>query len=129
MDRGPRARSTRPRRLHLRRLSVAVAHLVADRTAQTYTTRVTTSQRQHLHFRYNGAAFVAAKLESLASARLPRGKLEILVFSDGSNDATEALVREFAQADPRIFLLSSPERKGKPAAAIACAEAATGEVW
>lgn len=77
---------------------------------------------------YNGAAFVGAKLESLQALDYPREKLEILVFSDGSNDATEALVREFAQADPRISLLSSKERKGKPAAVNRLREAATGEV-
>ena len=77
---------------------------------------------------YNGAAFVGPKLESLQALDYPRDKLEIIVFSDGSNDSTEALVRDYAKADPRISLLSSQERKGKPAAVNRLREAATGEV-
>jgi poly-beta-1,6-N-acetyl-D-glucosamine synthase len=77
---------------------------------------------------YNGAEFVASKLQSLQALDYPRDRLEILVFSDGSNDGTEELVREFAQADSRISLLASPERKGKPAAVNRLRAAATGEV-
>ena len=77
---------------------------------------------------YNGESFIAPKLDSLKALEYPGEKLEILVFSDGSNDATEALVLAYAMNDARIHLLSSKERKGKPAAVNRLKEAATGEV-
>ena len=54
---------------------------------------------------HNGAAHLLRKLESLAAQDYPLEKTEIVVYSDGSTDGTEARVREFGLRDPRIKLL------------------------
>lgn len=77
---------------------------------------------------YNGAQHVVDKLRSLQALDYPRDKIEILVYSDGSTDATEQLVTELAQVDPRVKLLTSQKRRGKPCALNALHEVATGEV-
>jgi len=77
---------------------------------------------------YNGAACITAKLHNLQKLDYPAEKLELLVFSDGSTDDTERLVRELEATDPRIRLLSSAKRLGKPTALNRLCRAATGEV-
>lgn len=77
---------------------------------------------------YNGAQHVVEKLRSLQALDYPQDKIEILVYSDGSTDATEQLVAELAQADPRVKLLTSRKRLGKPSALNALHEVVTGEV-
>jgi biofilm PGA synthesis N-glycosyltransferase PgaC len=77
---------------------------------------------------YNGEAHLAQKLRTLQDLDYPKGKLELLVFSDGSTDGTEQLALELAAADPRIQLLSSRERLGKPTALNRLSRLATGEV-
>jgi len=77
---------------------------------------------------YNGSAHILPKLLSLQCLEYPPEKIQILVFSDGSTDETEALVREFAQSDARIVLLSEDTRRGKPAALNRLRAAADGEV-
>lgn len=77
---------------------------------------------------YNGEAHVAAKLRSLQALDYPAAKLEFLVFSDGSTDGTERIVRELAALDPRIRLASSAVRLGKPSALNHLSRMATGEV-
>jgi len=77
---------------------------------------------------YNGAAYIAAKIRSLQELDYPAGKLEFLVFSDGSTDDTERLVNELEATDPRIRILSSATRLGKPTALNRLCRAATGEV-
>src|ERR1700690_1108262 len=44
---------------------------------------------------YNGAAFLRQKLESILSLDYPQELLEVLVISDGSTDATDAIAGEF----------------------------------
>jgi cellulose synthase/poly-beta-1,6-N-acetylglucosamine synthase-like glycosyltransferase len=68
------------------------------------------------------------KLRSLQALDYPRDRLEILVYSDGSTDATEPLVTAVAKTDPRVKLFCSKERRGKPSALNFMHEAATGEV-
>ncbi|HEY4105432.1 MAG TPA: glycosyltransferase family 2 protein [Polyangiaceae bacterium] len=73
---------------------------------------------------HNGAKLLAAKFESLNALAYPREKLEILVYSDGSTDDTEAVARAFAANDARVRVFSDPVRRGKPAALNRlCAEA------
>ncbi len=76
----------------------------------------------------NGAHHLADKIRSLQELDYPRGKLEFLVFSDGSTDDTELIARELSATDPRIRLLSSIERFGKPTALNRLCRAATGEI-
>jgi cellulose synthase/poly-beta-1,6-N-acetylglucosamine synthase-like glycosyltransferase len=77
---------------------------------------------------HNGAEHVAQKVESLLELDYPAERIEFLLYSDGSTDETEAVIREFAARDPRIILLSGAERKGKPSALNALRAAARGEV-
>ena len=65
---------------------------------------------------YNGEAHLAAKVRNLQELDYPAEKLELLIFSDGSTDGTEKVVRGFPALNPRIRLLSSPVRLGKPSA-------------
>ncbi len=77
---------------------------------------------------HNGAEYLQQKLESVQALEYPSHKLEILLFSDGSTDDTERLTQELAARDPRIRLLTSSTRLGKPSGINRLREAATGEV-
>jgi poly-beta-1,6-N-acetyl-D-glucosamine synthase len=77
---------------------------------------------------YNGAAFVDRKIESLLAMDWPRERLEILVYSDGSSDDSDAKVRAWSARDPRVRLLRSDERAGKPTGLNRLHDAASGEV-
>lgn len=73
---------------------------------------------------YNGAQYIARKLESVLALDYPHDRMEILVVSDGSTDSTEEIVRGYA--DRGVRLLSVP-RGGKPAALNAGIPETTGE--
>ncbi len=74
---------------------------------------------------YNGAAFLRQKLESILGLDYPRELLEVLVISDGSTDATDAIASEFASAG--VHLLRFP-KGGKSAALNAGIGQARGEI-
>lgn len=74
---------------------------------------------------YNGAQYIAAKLDSVLALAYPRDQMEVLVVSDGSTDATEEIVRSYA--DRGVHLLSVP-RGGKPAALNAGIPQTKGEI-
>jgi cellulose synthase/poly-beta-1,6-N-acetylglucosamine synthase-like glycosyltransferase len=75
---------------------------------------------------HNGERFLRAKLESLLALDYPPNRLEIVVVSDGSTDATDAIAREFA---PRGVRLLRAERGGKARALnLALAAPLTGEI-
>ena len=59
---------------------------------------------------YNGAAFVAATLASLAAQDHPA--LTVLVSDDASTDETHAICAAAAARDPRVTLLRQPTRLG-----------------
>ncbi|HTM43407.1 MAG TPA: glycosyltransferase [Polyangiaceae bacterium] len=77
---------------------------------------------------HNGSQHITKKLLNLPELEYPPEKLEFLVFSDGSTDSTNRLVAELALLDPRIRLLVSERRCGKPAALNRMRAAASGEV-
>jgi poly-beta-1,6-N-acetyl-D-glucosamine synthase len=77
---------------------------------------------------YNGEAHIADKLRNLQRLEYPENKIELLVFSDGSSDATLRIVREIAATEPRLRVLSSSERLGKPNALNRLLRLASGEV-
>ena len=77
---------------------------------------------------HDAAAFVGAKLDSLLAQDYPRGKLEILVLSDGSRDDTDAILARYAAADARVRPLRREERRGKPSALNLMRGEARGEV-
>jgi glycosyltransferase involved in cell wall biosynthesis len=73
----------------------------------------------------NEEAVIAGRIENALSLDYPADLLEVIVASDGSEDATVALVR--ACADPRVRVLDLP-RVGKDGALAAAAEDATGQI-
>jgi cellulose synthase/poly-beta-1,6-N-acetylglucosamine synthase-like glycosyltransferase len=74
---------------------------------------------------FNGAAFLHKKLDSLLALDYPHDLIQILVVSDGSTDATETIVREYA--DRGVRLLVRPHL-GKASALNAAFEHAEGEI-
>lgn len=74
---------------------------------------------------FNGERFLADKLRSILALSYPLEKMDILVVSDGSTDATGAIAESFAAQGVR--LLRQP-RSGKCAALNRAIPEATGEV-
>jgi GT2 family glycosyltransferase len=77
---------------------------------------------------YNGAAFLDAKIQSLLAQDYPPEKLDILVYSDGSTDQTEALCAAWAAREPRVRMVRGEGRAGKPTGLNRMREEARGEV-
>jgi len=75
---------------------------------------------------YNEEQAIRAKLENTLLIEYPKEKLEILVASDGSDDQTEELVREFSGEGVKLF--RQPGRKGKTYTQNKAVEKATGEI-
>lgn len=74
---------------------------------------------------YNEEQHIAAKIENTLSLDYPADRIDVLVASNGSTDATNDIVRRFS--DPRVTLLALPE-PGKAAALNEAARVAKGEV-
>jgi biofilm PGA synthesis N-glycosyltransferase PgaC len=64
----------------------------------------------------NEAVLIRHKLRGLTRQDYPADKLAIIVVSDGSTDATDAIVRAWARRDRRIRLFRTEWRSGKPTA-------------
>jgi hyaluronan synthase len=78
---------------------------------------------------YNEGAMVEQSIESVAAARYPRGRLEILVVDDGSTDDTWTYIRRAAARHPGLVTAVKLERnQGKRAALATGFRAARGEV-
>lgn len=56
---------------------------------------------------------IRAKLEDLTNQDYPHDRLEVWIASDQSTDATDEIVREFAQRDPRVHLAAYEDHIGK----------------
>jgi hypothetical protein len=74
---------------------------------------------------YNEERRLRAKIENTLGQVYPASRLDIIVASDGSTDATDAIARAFGD---RVRLVRAPERRGKEAAQQLAVEAASGEV-
>lgn len=74
----------------------------------------------------NEEGAIRGKLENALSLDYPADRLQILVASDASEDATDDIVREFA--DREVQLVRSNKRRGKVAAQREAAARATGDV-
>ena len=61
---------------------------------------------------YNEEKILDQKLKNTVALDYPAGKLKVIVITDGSDDNSSMLVREY----PAVQLLHQPERKGKYAA-------------
>lgn len=90
--------------------------------------------RKNLEFRatvsvllavYNGEAFLARKLDNLLALDYPSDLLDIVVVSDGSTDATDAIAQSYAGR--RVHLVRVPHG-GKAAALNTAMQLATGEL-
>ena len=76
---------------------------------------------------HDEAAHVAERIaDALAQADAGAPLVEVLIGSDGSTDATEAIVSGLAARDPRVRLVALP-RRGQTATQGALFEAARGE--
>jgi cellulose synthase/poly-beta-1,6-N-acetylglucosamine synthase-like glycosyltransferase len=76
---------------------------------------------------HNEAQDIGAKLANLAACDYPAERLQIIVASDGSTDATEEIVGAIARDDPRVRLLALP-RVGKATALNTAIAEARGEI-
>ena len=75
---------------------------------------------------HNAAAEIAGRVADVLAQDFD-GHVEIVVASDGSTDATAAIVRALAQPEPRLRLIELP-RAGQSAAQAAIFDTARGEV-
>lgn len=74
---------------------------------------------------HNEQAVIAQKLDNLLATAYPRELFEVLVVSDCSTDATDAIVRSYA---PRVRLVRAPLRSGKQVCLNLATAQATGEI-
>lgn len=77
---------------------------------------------------YNAADYLDRKLDSILALDYPAAQLEVLVYSDGSTDDTDAILTRRAAGDPRIRWLRGETRRGKPTALNKLRALARGEV-
>mgnify|MGYP000428854642 CR=1 FL=1 len=75
---------------------------------------------------YNEERVLAAKLVNSLTIDYPRERLEIIVASDGSTDATDQIASRFAAQGVRLLRLEG--RQGKTAVQNAAAAEASGEI-
>lgn len=75
---------------------------------------------------YNEVAYIRQKLENCLALDYPQDKLEILIGSDGSDDGTDEIVREFADRGVRLLVFNP--RRGKMAAMNRLVRAAQNDV-
>lgn len=76
----------------------------------------------------NEAGVLEAKLQNLLGLTYPRELIEIIVISDGSTDGTDAILRRYSAAEPRIRILMHSDARGKAAGLNDAASIAKGEV-
>jgi cellulose synthase/poly-beta-1,6-N-acetylglucosamine synthase-like glycosyltransferase len=75
---------------------------------------------------YNEANHIRNKLENCLALDYPHDRLEILVGSDGSDDGTDDIIREFQ--DRSVKLLAFSPRRGKMATVNRVVREAKGEI-
>ena len=76
---------------------------------------------------YNEAEVIAAKIENALAVDYPAGRLETVVASDGSTDATNAIAARYDDGT-RIRLLAFPVNRGKLATMNDAVRQLTGEI-
>jgi len=76
---------------------------------------------------HNEQQKIGRKLDNTLGLHYPREKLQIIVASDGSTDATEEIVRGYRDAG--VELLTIPERGGKENAQKEAVKLARGDVF
>jgi poly-beta-1,6-N-acetyl-D-glucosamine synthase len=73
----------------------------------------------------NGEPWIRRKLESIRDLDYPHERVEVIVVSDGSEDATEQIARPFPLENLRVFAIP---RGGKAVALNKAIEHASGEI-
>jgi cellulose synthase/poly-beta-1,6-N-acetylglucosamine synthase-like glycosyltransferase len=77
---------------------------------------------------YNEERNIAAKLENLQRIEYPAEKVEFIIGSDASTDATDRMILQAAATDTRIRFFRLGQRGGKIAVLHQAAEKATGTI-
>ena len=78
---------------------------------------------------YNEEKNIERCLIALENQKLKSGKIiEIIVVSSGSTDKTDDIVRQFEQKNPKIRLITQPERRGKASAINEFLKVAKGDL-
>lgn len=72
-------------------------------------------------------AVIEARVRNLLGLDYPRDRLQIVVASDGSEDATDEIVERLASSEPRLRLIRAP-RGGKVAAQNLAVRETTGDI-
>jgi glycosyltransferase involved in cell wall biosynthesis len=75
---------------------------------------------------HNAATVIREKLENTLELAYPTDKLEVIVVSDGSSDATGEIARDFGPKG--VTLIEVPQRRGKGRAEMVARDAAGGEI-
>jgi cellulose synthase/poly-beta-1,6-N-acetylglucosamine synthase-like glycosyltransferase len=75
---------------------------------------------------HNEQARIQGKIENTLRLEYPRGRLEIIVASDGSMDDTERITRTYEGQG--VVLVGTPTRRGKEYAQRCAMEIASGEI-
>lgn len=107
---------------------LAVAALARVRPARRVRDPAFTPTVSALIPAYNGASYLEAKIRSLQMLDYPPERLQIIIYSDGSWDETPSVGDRLAAEDPRIRVMTSALRRGKPTALNEMVEVASGEV-
>ncbi len=77
---------------------------------------------------WNEAGVIRAKIENTLAQQYPPDRLDLVVVSDGSTDATDEIVAEYAARTGRVTLLQTAGRQGKSVALNLGVPCARGEV-
>jgi glycosyltransferase involved in cell wall biosynthesis len=77
---------------------------------------------------FNEETVIAEKLNTILSGNFPASKIEIIIGSDCSTDATNEIVEDFSAKYPNIRFHLYTERRGKPAVINDLIAAATHEI-
>jgi cellulose synthase/poly-beta-1,6-N-acetylglucosamine synthase-like glycosyltransferase len=77
---------------------------------------------------FNEEYVIESKIESLLKSDYPPERMEILVGSDASTDATNQILKQLDEAHPMIQVRLFEERTGKPGVVNQLVESARGEI-
>ncbi len=78
---------------------------------------------------FNAKDYIDAKIESLLALDYPSARLEILLYSDCSEDGSDELLEEWAAKHPKqVRVFRATERSGKPSALNAMRREAKGDL-